>query len=209
MNSEFIKIYGIILVVLTATQFLGQVVKSFKTKSTKDLSWWTFIITVTISGLWALFGIWRNLGEIIVANIIVNVSCLAILLTKYFVERPKIDIRLIFSSPVKIAITIFSISLVALVIGAVAVPQLREMLGWVTVGLNVSQLIPQAVKSFVTKSTKDLSWWTFVQIFVISIMWTLYGVWNGLHEVIVTNALANIVCDAILVRKYLSEKSKV
>jgi len=200
------EIYGIILVVLTATQFLGQAVKSFKTKSTKDLSWWTFIITVAISGLWILFGIWRNSGEIIAANAIVNVSCLAILAVKYFVEKPKIGIRLMFVSKARMAIAIFAVSLAALTISAIFAPSLREALGWVTVGLNVSQLIPQAIKSLVTKSTRDLSWWTFMQIFLISIMWTLYGVWNGFYEVIITNALANIVCDAILVRKYLSEK---
>src|SRR3989338_9227631 len=103
MNSEFIKIYGIVLVVLTATQFFGQVVKSFKTRSTKDLSWWTFVQTVVISALWIFFGVWRNAAEIIMANVVVNVSCLAILTVKYYVERPKIDIRLIFSSPAKIA----------------------------------------------------------------------------------------------------------
>jgi len=200
------EVYGVILVFLTATQFFGQVVKSFRTKSTGDLSWWTFIITLVISALWILFGFWRNASEIIVANAIVNVSCIAILATKYFVERPKINIRLIFSSPARMIIAIIAVGLAALAIAAIAMPSLREILGWVTVALNVSQLIPQAVKSLVTKSTRDLSWWTFMQIFVISIMWTIYGIWNGLYEVIVTNALANIICDAILVRKYLSEK---
>lgn len=201
------EVYGVILVFLTATQFFGQVVKSFRTKSTKDLSWWTFIITVAISALWILFGVWRHSGVIIVANAIVNVSCLAILATKYFTERPKIDIRQIFSSPARMAVAILAVGLIALAAGAAVAPSLRGILGWVTVALNVSQLIPQAVKSFRTKSTKDLSWWTFLQIFVISIMWTIYGVWNGLPEVIVTNAIANVICDAILLRKYLSEKS--
>ena len=206
MNQEFLEIYGIILVILTATQFFGQVVKSFRTKSTKDLSWWTFIITFVISALWVIFGIWRGAGEIVAANATVNVSCIAILATKYFVERPKISLRLIFSSPAKMVIAIFAVGLMVLVIAAIARPLLREILGWVTVALNVGQLVPQAIKSLVTKSTRDLSWWTFLQIFVISIMWTLYGVWNGLYEVIAANALVNIICDAILVRKYLSEE---
>lgn len=204
--DQAIIVYGIILVFLTATQFFGQVVKSFRTKSTRDLSWWTFIITLVISALWVLFGIWRNSFEIIAANAIVNVSCVAILATKYSIERPKIDIRLIFSSRARMSIAIFAVGLVILVIAAIAIPLFREILGWVTVALNVSQLIPQAIKSFVTSSTRDLSWWTFIQIFVISAMWTMYGVWNGLPEVIVTNALSNIVCDAILVKKYLVEK---
>lgn len=78
--------------------------------------------------------------------------------------------------------------------------------GIILVVLTATQFFGQVVKSFRTKSTRDLSWWTFIQIFIISILWTIYGVWNGLPEVIVTNTLANIVCDAILVRKYLSEK---
>lgn len=200
------EVYGIILVILTATQFFGQVLKSFKTKSTKDLSWWTFIITFVISALWIMFGIWRNASEIIAANAIVNVSCIAILATKYSIERPRIDVRLIFSSPARETIAIVAVGVVALAIGAIVAPSLREALGWVTVALNVSQLIPQAVKSLVTKSTKDLSWWTFTQILIITILWTLYGVWNGLSEVIVTNSLVMIVCGVILARKYLSEK---
>jgi len=200
------EVYGIILVVLTATQFFGQVFKSLKTKSTKDLSWWTFIITLVISALWVMFGVWRGAGEIIVANVIVNVSCIAILAIKYFVERPKIDTRLIFSSLTRKTIAIVAVGVAVLAIAAIAIPSLRGALGWVTTALNVSQLIPQAIKSFVTKSTRDLSWWTFLQIFIISILWAFYGVWNGLPEVIVTNVLSNIICDAILVRKYLLEK---
>ncbi len=85
---------------------------------------------------------------------------------------------------------------------------IKEIFGWIAVVLTATQLIPQAVKSFRTKSTKDLSWWTFAQMFIITILWTLYGVWNGLLEVIVTNALVMIICGAIIARKYLSEKSR-
>jgi len=206
MNQGFLEIYGIILVVLTATQFFGQVVKSLRTKSTRDLSWWTFVITFVISALWVMFGIWRSAGEIVWANAIVNVSCIAILVTKYFVERPAINIRQIFSSPVRKIVAIIAVGVIVLAIAAIIMPSLRGILGWVTTVLNVSQLIPQAIKSFKTKSTKDLSWWTFAQIFTITILWTLYGVWNGLFEVIATNMLVGIICGAILVRKYLSEK---
>lgn len=207
MDQEIIKeVYGIILVVLTATQFFGQMVKSFRTKSTRDLSWWTFVITFVISALWVMFGFWRNANEIIWANAIVNVSCIAILAIKYSIERPRIDTRLIFFSPARKTIAIVAVGVAVLAIAAIVMPSLRGILGWVTTALNVSQLIPQAIKSLTTKSTRDLSWWTFLQIFVISILWTVYGVWNGLAEVIVTNALANLICDVILVRKYLSEK---
>lgn len=206
MNQEFLKVYGLILVALTATQFFGQVVKSIRTKSTNDLSWWTFLITLGTSALWVLFGIWRNAGEIIAANAIVNISCLAILIAKYFVEKPKINIRLIFSSLIRVIIAISVGCLAVFTIAAIIMPPLREILGWVTVAINISQLVPQAIKSFRTKSTKDLSWWTFVQIFIITILWALYGVWNRLPEVIATNASGMIICGAILVRKYLSDK---
>ena len=83
----------------------------------------------------------------------------------------------------------------------------QEALGWVAVVLTATQFIPQAVKSLKTKSTRDLSWWTFIQVFIVTILWTLYGFWNGAYEIVVTNIFVNVVVDVILVRKYLSKKA--
>jgi MtN3 and saliva related transmembrane protein len=208
MSQEIIKnVFSWVAVVLTATQFIPQAIKSFRTRSTKDLSWWTFAQTVVISLLWIFFGYWRHAPEIIAANVIVNISCLVILAQKYFTERPKADIPTLISSPVRKIIVIFAAALAIFVVAAIIAPPLRDILGWITVALNITQLMPQAVKSFRTKTTGDLSWWTFVQIFTITILWTPYGIWNGLLEVVVTNALVGVICAAILVRKYLSEKN--
>jgi MtN3 and saliva related transmembrane protein len=193
MDQLIIKeIFGWIAVVLTATQLIPQTIKSFKTRSTRDLSWLTFLQTVVISVLWVFYGIWHGSFEIIFANIMVNISCLVIVMLKYSVEKPKINGSLIAA---------FVSALIISIVVAGFVPFLRVILGWVVVVLNVTQLIPQAIKSFRTKSTKDLSWWTFGQIFVITVLWTTYGIWNGLAEVIVTNAVVGVVCGAILIRK--------
>ena len=119
--------------------------------------------TVVISALWIFFGVWRGAGELIVANALVNISCLAILRLKYTIEKPKIDVRLIVSSLKRKIITMFVGGLMVFIAMAIAMPSLRVILGWVTVTLNVTQLVPQAIKSFNTKSTKDLSWWTLLR----------------------------------------------
>lgn len=208
INQEIIKeIFGWTVVVLTASQFFPQIYKVFRTKSTKDLSWWTFIQTFVISVLWTFYGFWHGAVEIIVTNILVNISCNAILMQKYFNEKPKI--RLVNPSfKTKLLVALIGV-LGIFVITAIIIPSplLRGILGWFTVFLNVTQFMPQAFKSFKTKSTRDLSWWTFIQISVLTLLWVLYGVWNGSIEVVVTNSIVHVVCDAILVRKYLGERS--
>lgn len=60
-------------------------------------------------------------------------NCIAILATKYSIERPKIDIRLVFSSSARMTIAIVAVALAVLIIAAIVMPPLREILGWVTV----------------------------------------------------------------------------
>ena len=204
------RTFGILAVILTITKFIPQIVKSFRTKSTRDLSWWSFAQGAVVSALWICFGFWRHSLELIIANVAGNISCLIILVQKYLVEKPRINIRQIFFSPRKLILTIFVCGLVIFWVMTAATQslQLKKILGWITVLLNVSQLIPQAVKSFKSDSTKDLSWGTFVQIFTLTISWVVYGLWSGLYEVVVTNALVSFICGSILARKYFLEKIK-
>ena len=134
---------GWVAVVLTATQFIPQAVKSLKTKSTRDLSWWTFIQTVVLSTLWVFYGVWHNAVEIFVANILVNLSCDAILLQKYLNERPKLNIRSAVSSLKRTIVTILVSGLFVFLVVAVAMPSvlLRGILGWMNVGLNITQFM--------------------------------------------------------------------
>jgi len=55
-------VIGLVAGVLTNIAFLAQVIKTWKTRETKDLSLWTFILQAGGSTLWVIHGI--NLKQI-------------------------------------------------------------------------------------------------------------------------------------------------
>ena len=68
MNNEVI---GIIAGALSCTTFLPQVIKTWKSKSTKDVSLNMFIIASVSTTLWLVYGILINSISIIGTNIVV------------------------------------------------------------------------------------------------------------------------------------------
>ena len=76
MNSEVI---GIIAGALSCTTFLPQVVKTWKSKSTKDVSLAMFLIATAGTTLWLVYGIMIDSIAIIGTNIIVLLFSLTML----------------------------------------------------------------------------------------------------------------------------------
>jgi MtN3 and saliva related transmembrane protein len=68
MNSEVI---GIIAGALSCTTFLPQVIKTWKSKSTKDVSLTMFLIASAGTTLWLVYGIMIHSISIIGTNIVV------------------------------------------------------------------------------------------------------------------------------------------
>jgi MtN3 and saliva related transmembrane protein len=68
MNNEVI---GIIAGILSCTTFLPQVIKTWKSKSTKDVSLSMFLIAAVSTTLWLLYGILIHSISIIGTNIVV------------------------------------------------------------------------------------------------------------------------------------------
>lgn len=77
MNSEVI---GIIAGALSCTTFLPQVIKTWKSKSTKDVSLTMFLIASVGTTLWLVYGIMIDSISIIGTNIIVLIFSLTMLL---------------------------------------------------------------------------------------------------------------------------------
>lgn len=77
MNNEAI---GIIAGALSCTTFLPQVIKTWKSKSTKDLSLVMFLIASVGTTLWLVYGILIHSISIIGTNIIVLFFSLTMLL---------------------------------------------------------------------------------------------------------------------------------
>lgn len=78
-----LKIISLIAIILTSSQFIPQTIKAFKTKSVKDVSIITFIITLLASSLWVIHGYAHNDLSIIVANTIVFISSIIMLYFKF------------------------------------------------------------------------------------------------------------------------------
>ena len=80
MAIEIITILGFIAGAFTTASFLPQVIKSWKTKHTKDLSLWMLIVLVSGIALWLTYGILLKDPPIIIANM-VSLSLALLLLT--------------------------------------------------------------------------------------------------------------------------------
>jgi MtN3 and saliva related transmembrane protein len=80
MNNEVV---GIIAGALSCTTFLPQVIKTWKSKSTKDVSLTMFVIASIGTALWLLYGILINSISIIGTNIVVLIFSLTMLVLIY------------------------------------------------------------------------------------------------------------------------------
>jgi MtN3 and saliva related transmembrane protein len=80
MNAA--NLIGILAGILTTSAFLPQVVKTIRTKSTKDISLWMFAVTSTGIFLWLLYGILTRAVPVIIANAVSLPLCLTILIFK-------------------------------------------------------------------------------------------------------------------------------
>ncbi len=65
---DIVKITGLVAGIITTTSFLPQVIKTWKSKSAKDLSLGMFLIYCTGIILWLAYGILLNDLPLIVAN---------------------------------------------------------------------------------------------------------------------------------------------
>lgn len=79
MNVEII---GITAGVLSCTTFLPQVIKTYKSKSTEDVSLLMFIIAALGSALWLIYGILIESFALTFTNIIVLIFSLIMLFLK-------------------------------------------------------------------------------------------------------------------------------
>ncbi|MCX5702597.1 MAG: SemiSWEET transporter [Candidatus Omnitrophica bacterium] len=75
-------IIGLVAGILCTVSFLPQVIRAFKTKQTKDLSFSTFSIFSLGVALWIVYGILTKQIPIILTNITILVLALLILIMK-------------------------------------------------------------------------------------------------------------------------------
>ena len=80
-----------------------------------------------------------------------------------------------------------------------------DILGYVAGILVVISLVPQTIKSWKTKSTKDLSLWRYIIYITGLILWVTYALIIENGPVVVMNGVGLILATSIL---YLKIKYK-
>ncbi len=67
---DLTNIAGLLAGTLTTVSFVPQVVRSVRTKSTKDISWYLLIILLAGLVLWDVYGVMINSFPLVLANTI-------------------------------------------------------------------------------------------------------------------------------------------
>lgn len=67
---DYISLLGLTAGMCTTASFVPQVVKTWKTRSAKDLSLWMFIVFCTGLLLWLVYGILINSFPVIISNLL-------------------------------------------------------------------------------------------------------------------------------------------
>ena len=74
-------------------------------------------------------------------------------------------------------------------------------LGFVASTLTVSAFLPQVIKAWKTKLTKDVSSLMFFMLIIGNILWLVYGVLINSLPLVITNILIFIFASTILILK--------
>lgn len=84
MDFTLIGVFGGFLGV---SLYLPQIIKSQKTRQTKDISWWTYILILVNDILWSIYGLGINNYVIYIPNLVSILLCGVILSQKRKYDR--------------------------------------------------------------------------------------------------------------------------
>ncbi|MFN3629176.1 MAG: SemiSWEET family sugar transporter [Casimicrobiaceae bacterium] len=83
------EVLGMLAGTLTTVSFLPQVVKIWRTRSARDLSWGMTIVFTLGVGLWLVYGLLIGAPAIIAANAVTFALTLSICLMKWRFDRAR------------------------------------------------------------------------------------------------------------------------
>jgi MtN3 and saliva related transmembrane protein len=78
-----------------------------------------------------------------------------------------------------------------------------DVLGYVAGVLTTFAFLPQAIRAFRTKSTKDMSLMMWLLLCLGVFCWLVYGVMLGAGPIIVANGVTLVLAGAVLVLKIM------
>ncbi len=86
---ELSAIFGLLGAITASTIFFPQVLQTYKTKRTKDLSWLTIIIGIVNGFVWVIYGFMKSDPFIYVTNILLSIATITLAVLKKKYDRKK------------------------------------------------------------------------------------------------------------------------
>ena len=83
--------------------------------------------------------------------------------------------------------------------------ELKTLIGFVAGALTTLAYLPQVMKAWKSKSTRDISSGMFIILSAGLVLWTIYGFLIGSPPVIIANIISLALAVAILVFKIANE----
>jgi MtN3 and saliva related transmembrane protein len=77
----------------------------------------------------------------------------------------------------------------------------RDYLGFAAAALTTSALLPQAWKTWRTRSADDLSLVTYIAMFFGVALWLIYGITTGDGPIIAANGVGILIVGSVLAMK--------
>lgn len=83
---------------------------------------------------------------------------------------------------------------------------LTNLIGWAAAVIGTCIMIPQVIKSFRMKKTKDVSM-IMVLIFILNcVLWSTYGFLLGSYQMLVSNTIVLVLLVMQLIAKFKYDK---
>lgn len=73
------------------------------------------------------------------------------------------------------------------------------LVGYIAGALTTISFVPQVIKAWKMRETRDLSLAMLILFGIGIVLWTLYGIWTGSLPIIVANAITFVLILALLV----------
>jgi MtN3 and saliva related transmembrane protein len=79
--------------------------------------------------------------------------------------------------------------------------RVADLLGYIAAVLTTIAFVPQAIKAFRTRSTKDMSLTMWLLLFTGVFCWLIYGILLRAGPIIAANAVTLVLVGAVLILK--------
>jgi len=198
MLEEYKDLIGNLATVCTIVLFLSGLemcAKFYKNKTTGDMSPLSFLVGVVMTFVWFTYGKFKEDVSLYTVNGIgfILQSCFSLCFYVYAVNKPNILKKLVLVSVILSCIHIF--------VNVADPEQVRNQMGFLGAGLSISffasplATIKQVIR---TKSAETLPFYQIVMSWIVSGLWTLYGMVIADNFVLLPNFVGFVIATSQL-----------